>query len=83
MYNLCTPGTYNLINFYFLCPGAPVLKKTNSGMLFIWSSFPPPCVIDIGTIFFVHIPTTVCKIYVKKSNSRLFNFWDTSPLKFK
>jgi hypothetical protein len=69
MYSLCSPGTYNLIHFNFFYPEAPVLKKTNSEMLFIWSSCPPPYVTDIGTIFFVHLSTTVCKTYVKKTNS--------------
>jgi hypothetical protein len=83
MYNLCSPGTYSLIHSNFLYPRAPILKKTNSGMLFIWSSCPPLYVTDIGTIFFVHFPTTVCKTYVKKNNSQMLNFWDMSPLKLK
>ena len=79
MYNLCSPGTYNLIHFNFMYPRTPVLKKTNLGMLFIWSFSPLPYVTDIGTIFFVLLSTTVCKTYVKKTNLRMLNFWNTSP----
>jgi hypothetical protein len=83
MYSLWSAGTYNFINFNFLCRGAPVLKKTNSGMLFISSFCPPPYVTDTGTILFSLFSTSVCKTYVKKTNSRMLNFWDTSSLKFK
>jgi hypothetical protein len=83
MYSLWSARTYNFINFNFLCRGAPVLKKTNSGMLFISSFCPPPYVTDTGTILFSLLSTSVCKTYVKKTNSRMLNFWDTSSLKFK
>jgi hypothetical protein len=82
-YSLWSPGTYNFINFNFLCRGAPVLKKPNSEMLFIWSFCPPPYVIDIGTILFALFSTSVCKTYVKKTNWRMLNFLDMSSLKFK
>jgi hypothetical protein len=83
MYSLLSAGTYNFIHFNFLCRGAPVLNKTNSGMLFISSFCPPPYVTDTGTILFALFSTSVCKTYVKKTNSRMLNFWYTSSLKFK
>jgi hypothetical protein len=83
MYSLWFARTYNFINFNFLCRGAPVLKKTNLGMLFISFFFPPPYVTDTDTILFSLFSTIVCKTYVKKTNPRMLNFWDTSSLKFK
>ena len=83
MYSLWSAGTYNFINFNFLCWGAPALKKTNSGMLFILFFCPPPYVTDTGTILFSLFSTSVCKTYVKKTNLWMLNFSDTSSLKFK
>ena len=83
MYSLWSAGTYNFINFNFLCRGAPNLKKTNLGIIFISSFCPPPYVTDTGTIPFSLFFTSICKTYVKKTNLRMLNFWDTSFLKFK
>jgi hypothetical protein len=52
-------------------------------MLFISSFYPPPYVTDTGTIPFSLFSTSVCKTYVKKTNSWMLNFWDMSSLKFK
>jgi hypothetical protein len=52
-------------------------------MLFISFFCPPPYVTDTGTIPFALFSTSVCKTYVKKTNPRMLNFWDTRSLKFK
>jgi len=51
-------------------------------MLFILAFITPPYVTNTGTTFSL-FSTSVCKTYVKKTNSRMMNFWDTSSLKFK
>jgi hypothetical protein len=80
MYNLCCPGTYNLINFNFFCPRALVLKITNSGMLISLCFFPRTYVTRRYYYFFVFLSMNVCKKYVKKTNSGMLNFFVSKNL---